>query len=108
MMTYSMSKTFTAAAVLQVIDSQHLSLDEPINRFLDFCPYGSEVTIRKLLAHTAGIPNPIPLAWIHSPAAHKTYDEHAALVKVLRRHNRLAFAPGTTYAYSNIGYWLLG
>jgi D-alanyl-D-alanine carboxypeptidase len=108
MMAYSMSKTFTAAAVLQVIDSQHLSLDEPINRFLDFCPYGSEVTIRKLLAHTAGVPNPIPLAWIHSPAAHKTFDEHAALVKVLRRHKRLAFAPGTRYGYSNIGYWLLG
>ncbi|MGO8856934.1 MAG: serine hydrolase domain-containing protein [Steroidobacteraceae bacterium] len=108
MMAYSMSKTFTAAAVLQVIDSQHLSLDESINRFLDFCPYGPEVTIRRLLAHTAGIPNPIPLAWIHSPAAHETFDEHAALARVLRRHKRLSFAPGTRYGYSNIGYWLLG
>ncbi len=108
MMAYSMSKTLTAAAVLQVIDSQHLSLDEPINRFLDFSPYGPEVTIRRLLAHTAGIPNPIPLAWIHSPAAHETFDEHAALTRVLLRHRRLSFAPGTKYGYSNIGYWLLG
>jgi D-alanyl-D-alanine carboxypeptidase len=108
MMAYSMSKTFTAAAVLQLIDSQHLSLDESIDRFVDFCPYGPDVTIRRLLAHTAGIPNPIPLAWIHPPDAHETFDEHAALVMVLGRHKRLSFAPGTRYGYSNIGYWLLG
>jgi D-alanyl-D-alanine carboxypeptidase len=108
MMAYSMSKTFTAAAVLQVVDVQHLSLDDPIDRFLDFCPYGPEVTIRRLIAHTAGVPNPIPLAWIHPPAAHETFDEHAALSRVLRRHRRLSFAPGTRYRYSNIGYWLLG
>jgi D-alanyl-D-alanine carboxypeptidase len=108
MMAYSMSKTFTAAAVLQVIDSQRLSLDESIDRFLDFCPYGPEVTMRRLLAHTAGIPNPIPLAWIHPPDAHETFNEHAALARVLRRHKRLLFAPGTKYGYSNIGYWLLG
>jgi CubicO group peptidase (beta-lactamase class C family) len=108
MMAYSMSKTFTAAAVLQVIDALHLSLDESISRFVDFCPYGPEVTIRRLLAHTAGIPNPIPLAWIHTPAAHQTFDEHAALARVLRRHTRPSFAPGTKYGYSNIGYWLLG
>ena len=108
MMAYSMSKTLTAAAVLQVIESQHLSLNEPVDRFLDFCPYGPEVTIRRLLAHTAGIPNPIPLAWIHPPVVHETFDEHAALAAVLRRHKRLSFAPGTKYGYSNIGYWLLG
>lgn len=108
MMAYSMSKPFTAAAVLQIVESHRLSLDEPISRFLDFSPYGPEVTVRRLLAHTAGTPNPIPLAWIHPPAVHETFDEHAALARVLRRHARLSFAPGTRYGYSNIGYWLLG
>jgi D-alanyl-D-alanine carboxypeptidase len=108
MMSYSMSKTVTAAAVLQIIESQNLNLDEPINRFLDFCPYGPEVTIRRLLAHTAGVPNPIPLTWVHSPAVHETFNEHAALAAVLRKHKRLSFSPGTKYGYSNIGYWLLG
>lgn len=74
MMAYSMSKTFTAAAVLQLIDSQHLSLDDSIGRFVDFSPYGPEVTIRRLLAHTAGIPNPVPLAWIHSFHIHEHAD----------------------------------
>jgi CubicO group peptidase (beta-lactamase class C family) len=108
MMAYSMSKTFTAAGVLQVIESQRLSLDDSIGQFVDFSPYGSEVTIRRLLAHTAGIPNPIPLAWIHAPAVHETFDAHAALIRTLRRHGRLSFAPGTRYGYSNIAYWLLG
>lgn len=108
LMAYSLSKTFTAAAVLQVIGARRMSLDEPIGRHLDFSPYGPQVTIRRLLAHTAGIPNPIPLAWIHSLAAHETFDEHSALVRVLRRHGRLAFTPGMKYGYSNIGYWLLG
>lgn len=108
MMAYSMSKTFTAAAVLQVIESQHLSLDDSIGQFVDFSPYGPGVTIRRLLAHTAGVPNPIPLAWIHSPAVHQTFDEHAAMIKTLRRHGRLSFAPGTRYGYSNMAYWLLG
>jgi hypothetical protein len=57
MRAYSVSKIFTAAAVLQVIDSQCLSLDESINRFLDFCPYGPRITLRRLLADTAGVPN---------------------------------------------------
>lgn len=108
MMAYSMSKTVTAAAVLQLTESKNVNLDEPISQFVHFCPYGPEVTIRRLLAHTAGVPNPVPLAWIHSPADHETFDERPALAAVLRRHNRLAFSPGTKYGYSNIGYWLLG
>ena len=108
MMAYSMSKTVTAAAVLQLIESQKLNLDDPINRFLDFCPYGPDVTIRRLLAHTAGIPDPIPLAWVHAPARHDSFAEHDALAAVLRRHGRLSFSPGARYGYANIGYWLLG
>jgi D-alanyl-D-alanine carboxypeptidase len=108
MMAYSMSKTITAAAVLQLAESHNISLDEPISRFLDFCPYETGVTVRRLLAHTAGVPNPIPLAWVHSPAAHAAFNEHAALEAVLRKHRRLSFSPGSKCSYSNIGYWLLG
>jgi CubicO group peptidase (beta-lactamase class C family) len=108
MMAYSMSKPLTAAAVLQLIEAERLSLDESINRFVTCCPYGPEISIRRLLAHSSGIPNPIPLRWVHPPAVHDTFDEHAALLTMLQRHKRLSFAPGTQYGYSNIGYWLLG
>jgi D-alanyl-D-alanine carboxypeptidase len=109
MMAYSMSKTVTAAAVLQFVESGAVGLDDPVARHLgDRQPYGPDITIRQLLTHTAGIPNPIPLRWVHAAERHDTFDESEALGAVLRRYPRLRFPPGTRYAYSNVGYWLLG
>jgi CubicO group peptidase (beta-lactamase class C family) len=71
-------------------------------------PYGPSVTVRQLISDTSGIPNPIPLRWVHAADRHETFDEDAALAAVLKKHPRLSFAPGSRYAYSNIGYWLLG
>jgi len=108
MMAYSMSKTITAAAVLQLVEAGKVGLDSPIVRYVDAIPYGSTITVRELLAHTSGIPNPIPLRWVHAAAQHATFDEGPALAEVMQRHGALAFTPGSKYAYSNIGYWLLG
>jgi CubicO group peptidase (beta-lactamase class C family) len=108
MMAYSMSKTVTAAAVLQLVESNRVRLDDPVARYVSPQPYGSEFTVRQLLSHTSGTPNPIPLRWVHPSSAHETFDERAELARVLRRHGRLAFTPGTRFKYSNIGYWLLG
>ena len=107
MMAFSMSKTLTAVAVLQLVDSGAIALDEPIARFIPWQPFGPEVTIRQLLCHTAGIPNPMPLKWVHA-AGDPAFNERARLDAVLRRHPRLRSPPGARYAYSNIGYWLLG
>ena len=108
LMAYSMSKTVTAAAVLQLVEAGRVGLDDPVARFADWQPYGPSITVRQLLSHTSGTPNPIPLRWVHPVAAGDRFDERAALDRVLRANPRLAFAPGTKYAYSNIGYWLLG
>ncbi len=108
MMRYSMSKTITAAAVLQLVEEQRLTLDDRIDTHLDFQPYGPDITVRHLLSHTSGIPNPIPLRWVHPAAYHDTFDERVELIRVLRKYARPSFAPGTKYQYSNIGYWLLG
>ena len=108
LMAYSMSKTVTAAAVLQLVEAGRIGLDDAVARYLEWQPYGPGITVRQLLTHTSGVPNPIPLRWVHSIAAHTAFDERAALADVLRRHPRLAFRPGAKYAYSNIGYWLLG
>jgi D-alanyl-D-alanine carboxypeptidase len=108
MMAYSMSKTITAVAVLQLVAAQEIRLDDPIDHYLTVSPYDSSVTIRQLLSHTAGIPNPIPLRWIHPAERHKTFDEDEALSAVLQKHSRLSFPPGTRFQYSNLGYWLLG
>ena len=108
MMAYSMSKTITAAAVLQLVEAGRVGLDDPVERYVERFPYGCKVTVRQLISHTSGIPNPIPLRWVHPAARHGTFDEAAALSTVLRDHPRLSFEPGSKYAYSNIGYWLLG
>lgn len=108
MMAYSMSKTITAAAVLQLVEAGRVALDDPITRHVDAQPYGGEITVRQLLSHTSGIPNPLPLKWVHPAAAHATFDEAAALARVLDDHPKLKSRPGARYQYSNIGYWLLG
>ena len=97
MMAYSMSKTVTAAAVLQLVESNRVRLDDPVARYVSAQPYGSEFTVRQLLSHTSGTPNPIPLRWVHPSSAHETFDERAELARVLRRHGRLAFTPGTRF-----------
>jgi CubicO group peptidase (beta-lactamase class C family) len=108
MMIYSMTKTITAAAVLQLVEEGELSLEDAVTKYLDSFPYGDEVTIRHLLSQTSGIPNPIPLKWVHLAEEHPRFDEMAALQEALADNNELNFAPGQKYAYSNISYWLLG
>lgn len=108
MMTYSMTKTFTAAAVLQLVGQGKLSLEASVADYLPDIPYGREVKIRHLLSQTSGIPNPLPLRWIHLAEEHATFDQAAALRKVLEDNAELDFPPGEKFAYSNISYWLLG
>ena len=89
------------------MEAGNVGLDDLLERYVS-SPYGASVTVRQLLSHTSGVPNPIPLRWVHSAARHGTFDENAALAAVLHDHSRMSFEPGTRYAYSNIGYWLLG
>jgi len=108
MMIYSMSKTITAAAVLQLVEQGKISLDDPVARYVGDLPYGNAVTIRHLLSQTSGIPNPVPLKWVHRAEEHQQFDEDGALRKILAEHSQLDFIPGEKYGYSNIAYWLLG
>jgi CubicO group peptidase (beta-lactamase class C family) len=102
-----MTKTLTAIAVLQLHEAGKLGLDERLSRYVPH-PYNPGITIRQLLIHTAGIPNPIPLKWVHLAENHAAFDEAVALARVLEQNQKPASAPGEAYAYSNIGYWLLG
>jgi D-alanyl-D-alanine carboxypeptidase len=109
MMAYSMTKTFTAIAVLQLVEQGRLALDDLMDRHLPDTPYaGRGITIRHLLTHTAGLPNPIPLRWVHLTDAHAHFDEATARHAVLRAHAKLVRPPGDRFAYTNIGHWLLG
>ncbi len=109
LMAYSMTKTITAVAILQLVEQGKLRLDEKIEDHLSGTPYqGYSITLRQLLDHTSGIPNPIPLRWVHLTEEEADFNEDTALARVLRANAKLANKPGRKYAYSNIGYWLLG
>ena len=105
LMAYSVTKAVTAIAVMQLVDASRLDLDAPLSRYWAAHPYGTSVTIRSLLAHTSGVPNPMPLDWFVVEG--EPLDREAALRDVLARHPKRKAAVGKAYGYSNIGYWLL-
>ncbi|EPG75412.1 beta-lactamase [Leptospira fainei serovar Hurstbridge str. BUT 6] len=108
MMIYSMSKTITAIAVLQLAEQDKLSLEDPVTKYLPDIPYGNRLRIRHLLSQTSGIPNPLPLRWVHLEEEEGSFDEISNLRKILEKNPGLDFVPGQKYSYSNISYWLLG
>jgi CubicO group peptidase (beta-lactamase class C family) len=108
MMAYSMTKTFTAAAVLQLAEHGKLSLDDSVVTHFPSTPYGPSMRIRHLVSQTSGIPDPIPLRWVHLASRHAEFNEDAALAGVLKENPKPVFPPGSKYAYSNISYWILG
>jgi CubicO group peptidase (beta-lactamase class C family) len=107
MASFSMTKTLTAIAVLQLAEEGALRLDDEVRKYAGH-PYDPAITIRQLVTHTAGVPNPIPLRWVHPAGAHAGFDEASALAKVLAGHARQKHGAGDRYLYSNVGYWLLG
>jgi D-alanyl-D-alanine carboxypeptidase len=109
LMAYSMTKTFTAVAILQLIEKGRLQIDDALDLYLPDTPYRNRgITLREMLTHTAGLPNPIPLRWVHLAEDAGTFDEQQALARILRANAKAIAPPGKKYAYSNIGYWLLG
>ncbi|MGH7507985.1 MAG: serine hydrolase domain-containing protein [Gemmatimonadales bacterium] len=98
----SVTKQFTAAAVVMLFEQGRLRLDDPITQYL---PEGSSVwrgvTIRHLLTHTSGIPEfGDTLDW------RRDYTE-GELVR-LAATQPLGFVPGASWSYGSIGYALLG
>lgn len=104
-MAYSVTKALTAIVVMQLVESGRMELDAPLSRYFSDHPYGDGVTIRGLLAHTGGVPNPMPLDWFSLEG--EPVDSRAALARVLVDNDTLAAEPGAEYGYSNVGYWLL-
>jgi CubicO group peptidase (beta-lactamase class C family) len=105
---FSVTKTFTALAILQLAEKGKLNIDHSAKQYLPDFQYSSGITIRHLLTHSAGIPNPIPLAWIHLVEEHPSFNRNIYFNQIFLKHNRTRSKPNEKFAYSNLGYVLLG
>ena len=102
----SITKMFTAAIIMQLVEERKLELTATIDRFFPQVPNAKKITIRQLLSHRSGVPN---VKREQNEAGNvntlpMTKDDHLALiVKAVPD-----FEPDTRAAYSNSGYFLLG
>lgn len=105
---YSITKTFTALAVLQLAEKGKINLEYPVINYLPDFPYSERITVEQLLSHTAGIPNPLPLRWVHLTEEHRSFDRNIFFKEIFRKNLKLLSEPGIKFKYSNLGYVLLG
>jgi CubicO group peptidase (beta-lactamase class C family) len=100
----SMTKQFTAAAILLLAEDGRLSVTDPVRKWLPTLPAAAnDITIRHLLTHTSGL-----IDYEDVMAEGTTRQLHDAdVLRLLESENRTYFAPGTAYRYSNSGYALL-
>ena len=100
----SVSKQFTAAAILLLAQDGTLAIDDPVRRWLPSLPaVADRITLRHLLTHTSGLVDYEDLmgdAW-------QGQIRDAGVLALLEREDRLYFAPGSAYRYSNGAYALL-
>ena len=101
----SVTKTFTAALVLSLVDEGRIELDAPVNRYLPKVRMARGVTVRQLLTHTSGIADLYrPLKGFLGKQANDRLSSNDVLNSIGARW----FPAGKGYAYSNTNYFLLG
>jgi CubicO group peptidase (beta-lactamase class C family) len=103
----SITKQFTAAAIMRLVEQDRISLDDPITKYLPgYNTQGHEITIRHLLTHTSGIKNYTELKRVMVDEPEREFGRQEMLDMV--QNEPLAFDPGTGFDYSNTGYYMLG
>lgn len=103
----SITKQFTAALTLKLVDQGRLSLDDPLSKFVPGYPEpGGHVTVRQLLNHTSGIQSytSIP-GWMVEANTSRAFTTTEMIAEF--RDKPAQFEPGTSFAYNNSGYVLL-
>jgi CubicO group peptidase (beta-lactamase class C family) len=100
----SVTKAFTATAILTLISDDYLTLDATlIDIFPNFPDYGRNITIRNLLNHTSGLIDYESL--LPNTLTRQVYDPD--VVELMMQQDSTYFPPGTAYSYSNSGYAVL-
>jgi CubicO group peptidase (beta-lactamase class C family) len=102
----SVTKQFTATAIMKLQEQGKLSVSDPIKKYLpDYPEVGADITLRQLLTHTSGIPSYTDEEELMDRRA-RPISVEALLASFWNRP--LAFPPGSRFAYSNSNYIVLG
>jgi CubicO group peptidase (beta-lactamase class C family) len=110
----SVTKQMTAAAVMLLVREGRLRYEDPLTQALPGFPaYGSGITIRHLLTHTSGLPDYEQLMEDAEKRNGPTWTAERQIrddevLSLLEKETHGVFAPGTSWAYSNSGYVVLG
>jgi CubicO group peptidase (beta-lactamase class C family) len=101
----SLSKQFTAASVLLLVQQGKVALDDPARKYIPELPdYGVPLTVRHMLTHTSGLRDWGSIEGIVGwPRTSRAYT-HAHVLDIVSRQRSLNFPPGSAYSYSNTGY----
>ncbi|MCJ0824424.1 beta-lactamase family protein [Luteimonas sp. 50] len=100
----SLTKQFTAAAILLLAQDGRLGIDDPVREWLPTLPPAADaITLRHLLTHTSGL---VDYEDLMAPD-HPGQIRDAGVLQLLEREGRTYFTPGSAYRYSNSGYALL-
>ena len=104
----SVSKQFTAAAIILLAIDGKLSLNDDVRSYIPEVPvYSKTVTLRHMMNHTSGLRDWGAVASISGWGRQERTHTHAHVIDILSRQSALNFDPGHEYSYSNSGYNLL-
>lgn len=103
----SITKTFTAAWILQLDQEGLLSIDDPLSQFVAY-PNGDAITVRQLLSHISGLPAFTAIPSFLDYLAEHPYPSPQEIIHFTIQNGTPDFAPGASYNYSNTNYYLLG
>jgi CubicO group peptidase (beta-lactamase class C family) len=101
----SITKQFTASAILKLQEGGKLSVNDKLSRYIPDFPRGNEVTLRQLLIHTSGIRRYTDKPGFFDRVTNATTTE--AIIEAMKKDS-YEFDPGTQWRYDNSGYMLLG
>ncbi|MGW6915961.1 serine hydrolase domain-containing protein [Kitasatospora sp. NPDC054939] len=110
----SVTKTFVATVILQLVGDGRIALDDPVERWLPGVVSGNgndgrRITVRHLLQHTSGIHDDYPDYTSAEDFRQHRFDSYTPEQTVARAmDHRPDFRPGTRWSYGNTGYVLLG
>lgn len=105
---FSITKTFTAVAVMQLVEKELIHLDDPIDSHIHSYHFSKPITIRQLLCHQSGLANPIPMKWIHLKEDGQDFNFSSFADSVIMHYLSNTTEPGSKYKYSNLNYLVLG